>query len=60
MDPHYELFKDVYTNYRAFCMENGFKPLNKSNFRTRLNNLGILVEKRNVGNVAFLIRSTTF
>jgi len=60
-DPtHYELFKDVYTNYRAFCMENGFKPLNKSNFRTRLNNLGILVEKRNVGNVAFLIRSTTF
>ena len=57
---HYELFKDVYTNYRAFCMEDGFKPLNKSNFRNRLNNIGIMVEKRNVGNVAFLIRSTAF
>lgn len=60
-DPtRHELFKEIYNQYRAFCIEDGFKPLNKSNFRNRLNNIGIVVEKRNVGNVAFLIRSTAF
>lgn len=60
--PHhtgYELLKDLYINYRCFCTEDGFKPVNKTNFIKRLRSQGINIEKRNVGNVAFLIKETT-
>lgn len=50
----YKLIKELYPIYRAFCIEDGFKPVNKTNFIKRLKTLGILIEKRNVGNVAFL------
>lgn len=48
------LIKDLYQSYRTFCNEDGFKPVSKSNFIKRLQGLGIVVEKRNIGNVAFL------
>lgn len=50
----HRLIKDLYQSYRAFCNEDGFKPVSKSNFIKRLQGLGIVVEKRNIGNVAFL------
>lgn len=46
--------KEVYAEYRAFCTEDGFKPLNKTNFKRRLESAGVSVERRNVGFVAFL------
>jgi putative DNA primase/helicase len=49
-----KLIKDLYFEYRSFCNEDGFNPLNKSNFIKRLQNLGVIIEKKNVGNVAFL------
>lgn len=53
-----KLIKDLYFDYRSFCIEDGFSPLNKSNFIKRLQGLGILIEKKNVGNVAFISRKS--
>ena len=51
---NYKLIKDLYTDYRTFCNEDGFKPVNKTNFIKRLKSFGVLVEKKNIGNVAYL------
>ena len=50
----YKLIKDLYTTYRTFCLDDGFKPVNKTNFIKRLQSFGVQVEKKNIGNVAFL------
>lgn len=50
----YRLIKELYYEYRTFCSEDGFKPVNKSNFIKRLRAIGILIETKNVGNVAYL------
>lgn len=52
----FELIKTLYNDYRTFCLEDGFKPLNKSNFIKRLQNMNIVIEKRNIGNVAFITK----
>ena len=52
----YKLIKDLYPDYRTFCSEDGFAPLNKSNFIKRLKQLKIVVEKKNIGNVAYVSR----
>lgn len=48
------LIKDLYFEYRDFCNDDGFGSLNKSNFIKRLRGLGISIEKKNIGNVAFI------
>ena len=53
----WELIKNLYTDYRSFCYEDGFRPVNKSNFIRRLQGLNVVIERRNFGNVAFLIRN---
>ena len=50
----YKLIKDLYTAYRTFCLDDGFKPVNKTNFIKRLQSFGVQVEKKNIGKVAFL------
>jgi len=50
----YRLIKELYNEYRAYCIEDGFKPVNKSNFIKRLSGFGVLVNRINVGNVAYL------
>ncbi len=55
---NYKVIKDLYTSYRTFCLDDGFKPVNKTNFIKRLQSFGVQVEKRNVGNVAFLSLET--
>jgi putative DNA primase/helicase len=50
----YELIKDLYSEYRIFCIDDGFKPVNKQNFIKRLQGFGVVIEKRNIGNVAYL------
>jgi putative DNA primase/helicase len=54
-----ELIKELYSGYRAYCLEDGFKPVGKTNFINRLKSQGINIEKKNVGNVAFLIKEAT-
>lgn len=51
---NYILIKELYTLYRTFCLEDGFKPVNKTNFIKRVQGNGITVEKKNIGNVAYL------
>ena len=47
--------KELYIDYRVFCTEDGYKAISKHNFTKRLKSFGIIIEKRNVGNVAWLI-----
>lgn len=55
---NYKLVKELYTLYRSTCLDDGFKPVNKTNFIKRLQSFGVIVEKKNVGNVAFLSHET--
>lgn len=55
---HWEQIKELYIKYRAFCNEDGFKPVQKKNFTKRLNTGGIVIEKQKIGNVAFLKSET--
>jgi len=55
---NYELIKSLYNEYRCFCIEDGFRPVNKSNFIRRLQGLKFVIVKKNVGNVAYLTKST--
>ncbi len=49
------MITELYPKYRAFCIEDGCKPVNKQNFIKRLKGFNIIIERRNVGNVAFVI-----
>jgi putative DNA primase/helicase len=51
---NYTTVKYLYTEYRVFCIEDGFKPVNKSNFMKRLRHFKILVERKSIGNVAYV------
>lgn len=55
----YKLIKELYSEYRIFAIEDGFKPVSKVNFNKRLNHIGVVVEKKNIGNVAFLSKVAT-
>jgi len=46
--------KDLYNQYRTFCLEDGYKPVNKSNFIKRLKNSGYLIQRINIGYVAYI------
>lgn len=50
----YRLIKDLYNDYRIYCIEDGFKPVNKTNFIKRLKGFGVEVNRINIGNVAYL------
>lgn len=48
------LLKDLYTEYRSYCIDSGFKPVNKTNFRRRLESTNILIEHKKQGNTVFV------
>ena len=59
-DAHnWELLKDLYNEYRSFCVLDGYKPLNKTNFRKRLQILGYAHERRNHGNIIYISKMGT-
>jgi putative DNA primase/helicase len=51
---NYRLVKDLYHEYRAFCMDDGNVPFKKTNFIKQLRALGIIVDRNMYGNVAFI------
>jgi len=52
------LYKELYSEYRVYCFEDGYKPVHKGNFRKRLEAQGIRIEKvGSEGNKAFIKRS---
>ena len=50
----YTVIKDLYIQYRSFCLEDGFRPVNKSNFMKRLRHFKIVVDRISLGNVAYI------
>ena len=44
----YEDFKSVYSSYRTYCLDSGYRPVAKRTFGERLKAIGIEMEKRNV------------
>lgn len=56
---HYLLIKDLYNEYKSFCFEDGYRPVNKSNFKRRLEGSKILVKRFGDGNVAFLEKTVS-
>ena len=53
----YTTIKDLYFQYKVYCIEDGFRNVNKSNFMKRLRHFKIIVERKSIGNVAYI--STT-
>ena len=51
---YYEPIKSLYRLYRIFCQDGGHFPLNQLNFQKRLVTSKIVMEKKNIGKVAFL------
>jgi putative DNA primase/helicase len=51
---HYKPQKEVYSEYRAFCMNNGHKSLSNINFGRRLKALGHELEKKSIGQVVWI------
>jgi putative DNA primase/helicase len=48
------LLKNLYLEYRSFCIEDGFKPVNKKNFKNRLIADGVNIERKSIGYVIYL------
>lgn len=46
--------KELYPNYKSFCYEDGYRPLNCTNFRKRVESTGVQVCRRNSGWVVYL------
>ena len=51
----YTTISELYQKYKVYCIEDGFRPVNKSNFMKRLRHFKIVVERKSIGNVAFII-----
>lgn len=47
----------IYPEYRIFCHDNGFNPVNNTNFIRRLEQSKITINKKNIGKVAYLTLS---
>ncbi len=50
----YTTISTLYTQYKGFCIEDGFRPVNKSNFMKRLHSFKIVVNRISIGNVAYI------
>lgn len=53
---YFTLIKSLYPDYKMFCLDNGFLPLNVTNFIKRLQKDKIHTKRNSVGNVAYLIK----
>ena len=53
----YILIKCLYQEYRIFCNDDGLRPVKKGNFKKRLENMGIVTQRKREGNVVFLEQS---
>lgn len=54
------LISELYPQYKYFCIEDGYRPVGKSNFIKRLNHYKIYVNRLNVGNVAYLTNDNDY
>lgn len=54
----YTSLKDMYRDYKAFCSEDGYRAVSNREFKKRLNSYSIQTEKRNIGQVVYIVRSS--
>lgn len=45
--------KSMYQDYRSYCSEDGYKPVSKKVMSKRLEAIGYVIERRNIGHVIF-------
>ena len=50
----YEDFKIVFSSYRTYCLESGYRSVSKRTFSDRLKNIGIETVRKNQGIVIYL------
>lgn len=51
--------KSLYFDYKSFCQENSYRHLGRNNFNKRLQANGIVLQKRDVGLVAFICKQNS-
>ncbi len=54
---NYKLIKDLYPEYRAFCIDDGMTPFKKSNFLKQLRAMNFIVDRVSQNRVAVFIES---
>nr|WKN35056.1 phage/plasmid primase, P4 family [Tunicatimonas sp. TK19036] len=47
--------KDLHRHYREYCQEDGYRAVSAKSFNNRLRALGIIVQRKSQGNVAYVI-----
>lgn len=56
---HTTALKDLYRDYKAFCLEDGYRPVHNRNFRKRLIANGVLTDRNRFGHVVYVHRTDT-
>ncbi|HWT02598.1 MAG TPA: phage/plasmid primase, P4 family [Pyrinomonadaceae bacterium] len=46
--------KSIYSSYKFYCLDNGYKPLGRNNFTKRLEAQKVVTQRRDVGLVAYI------
>lgn len=54
---NYKLIKDLYPEYRAFCIDDGMPPFKKTNFIKQLRALGFVVDRASQNQLAVFIEA---
>jgi putative DNA primase/helicase len=54
----YATLKDTYAEYRSYCGEDGYQPVNNKTFKKRLKTIGFAVQRKNFGWVVYLEKET--
>jgi len=52
--------KEIYNEYKAFCIENGFRMCSNQTFAERLRSCGYYVKRKNTGNVVNASKKVVF
>jgi putative DNA primase/helicase len=51
---NYTKVDPIYQKYKVYCIDDGFKYVSKPNFMKRLKHFKIVVDRKSIGNVAFI------
>jgi putative DNA primase/helicase len=54
------LLKDIYNEYKSFCIEDGFRPVNKKNFIKRLERMKFVFDQNRDGNFIYLAKGIIY
>lgn len=56
----YTLIKDIYSEYKTYCIEDGLRPFNKKNFIKQLKELGFVVDRVSQNQLAAYLSKPIF